>query len=391
MLKELIEKYNAKVKEIEAFTRAKGELITTPENQEKLISMQKEALSIGDSIEISNKLNDLDSRLNQPVDTATDIAVTSATESSTDAAEKKYENDFLQAIHTTADEGARNVLEVGIPARGGVLVPMSWDKELIRILEEKSPIRQLATNKISHNPVTITKSLGGASVDYVNEKGEFPETNIEFSTVQIGAHKVGGTIKVTDEIVQDSQFDIRSEVITEFGRAFEAADETAFLFGTGVNQPNGIIPGIPANMQVATAAAGSVTADDIIDLTLGVKQVVANTGSYFMNRATALMIYKFKDGDGRNLWERSLASGQPPTFYGKNVVILEGMHDVAANEFPILFGNLKGYQIWDRSRATLKVLEEVYATTGQIGFLVQKRFDGLLADTQLLAALRVRA
>jgi HK97 family phage major capsid protein len=43
------------------------------------------------------------------------------------------------------------------------------------------------------------------------------------------------------------------------------SDETAFLFGTGVNQPNGIIPGIPANMQVATAAAGSVTADDIID------------------------------------------------------------------------------------------------------------------------------
>jgi hypothetical protein len=83
-------------------------------------------------------LNDLDARLNQPVDTATDIAVTSVTESSKDAAEKKYENDFLQAIQTTADEGARNVLEVGIPARGGVLVPMSWDKELIRILEEKS-------------------------------------------------------------------------------------------------------------------------------------------------------------------------------------------------------------------------------------------------------------
>jgi HK97 family phage major capsid protein len=45
--------------------------------------------------------------------------------------------------------------------------------------------------------------------------------------------------------------------------AFETADETAFLFGTGVNQPNGIIPGIPANMQVATAAAGTVTADDM--------------------------------------------------------------------------------------------------------------------------------
>jgi hypothetical protein len=33
MLKELIEKYNAKVKEIESFAKAKGELITTPENQ----------------------------------------------------------------------------------------------------------------------------------------------------------------------------------------------------------------------------------------------------------------------------------------------------------------------------------------------------------------------
>jgi HK97 family phage major capsid protein len=57
-----------------------------------------------------------------------------------------------------------------------------------------------------------------------------------------------------------------------------------------------------------------------------------------------------------------VSANKPSKRFGKNVIILEGMHDVAANEFPILFGSLKGYQIWDRSRATLKVLEEVYAS-----------------------------
>jgi HK97 family phage major capsid protein len=67
---------------------------------------------------------------------------------------------------------------VGIPAKGGVLVPKTWDKRLIRVLNEHSPIRQYATNKKSHNPIVITKSLGGASVDYVDEKGEFPLTDM---------------------------------------------------------------------------------------------------------------------------------------------------------------------------------------------------------------------
>jgi HK97 family phage major capsid protein len=61
--------------------------------------------------------------------------------------------------------------------------------------------------------------LGGATVDYVDEKGEFPLTDMSFATVEIGAHNVGGIIKASTEIIQDSQFDIASEIITEFGIA----------------------------------------------------------------------------------------------------------------------------------------------------------------------------
>jgi HK97 family phage major capsid protein len=390
MSKELLEQYDAKVKEIEAFVKAKGELITTSENKKELISIQEEAIELGTALDTANRLKDLDNKLNQPVDTSIDIAVTEQTQSQADTVEAKYDKDFVAAIHTTADEGAKNVLEVGVPAKGGVLVPKTWDKRLVRVLYDRSPIRQYATNKISHTPVVITKSLGGAKVDYVDEKGEFPLTDMSFGTVEIDAHKTGGIIKASDEIIQDSQFDIASEIITEFGNAFEDADETAFLFGDGVKKPNGILPGIPANMKRKTANTGSVVADDITLLTLGVKQVVANNGMYFMNRETSITLYNMKDGDGNGLWQRSLVAGQPPTFYSKPVVILDGMDGIVTGKLPILFGSLKGYEIWDRARATLKVLREIYAPTGQVGFLVQKRFDGLLVDTQLLTALEVK-
>ena len=390
MIKTLVDKYDAKVKEIDKLVKAKGELITTAENQEKLISLQKQALALGDAIETAVKLKDLDNRLNQPDDANTDITVTSTEQSDADAVEAKYEADFVAAVHTTADEGPRNVLEVGIPAKGGVLVPKTWDKRLIRVLNEHSPIRQYATNKKSHNPIVITKSLGGASVDYVDEKGEFPLTDMSFATVEIGAHKVGGIIKASTEIIQDSQFDIASEIITEFGIAFEDKDETAFLFGDGNKKPHGIIPGIPANMKRKTANTGSVVSDDITLLTLGVKQVVANTGMYFMNRETSITLYNMKDGDGNRLWANSLIVGQPPTFYGKPVIILDGMDGIVTGKFPILFGSLRGYEIWDRARATMQPLTEKYATTGEVGFLVQKRFDGLLVNTQLLTALEVK-
>ena len=390
MVKTLLDKYEDKVKEIEAFIKAKGELITTKENQKELTLMEKEAIEFGTSIETTNKLKELDDRLNQPEDTSTNITVTSTEQSGADAVEAKYDKDFVAAIHTAADEGPKNVLEVGVPAKGGVLVPKTWDKRLIRALYDRSPIRQYATNKTSHTPVVITKALGGATVDYVDEKGEFPLTDMSFGTVEIDAHKIGGIIKASDEIIQDSQFDIASEIITEFGKAFEVADERAFLFGDGVKKPNGIIPGIPANMKTKTTNTGSIVANDVTSLTLGVKQVVANNGIYFMNRKTSMTLYNMKDGDGNGLWQRSLVLGQPPTFYGKPVVILDGMDDIATGKLSILFGSLKGYEIWDRSRATLKVLDEIYAPNGMVGFLVQKRFDGLLVDTQLLTALEIK-
>jgi HK97 family phage major capsid protein len=98
--------------------------------------------------------------------------------------------------------------------------------------------------------------------------------------------------------------------------------------------------------------------------TLGVKQVVANTGMYFMNRETSITLYNMKDGDGNRLWANSLINGQPPTFYGKPVIILDGMDGIETGKLPILFGSLRGYEIWDRARATIQPLTEKFATTG---------------------------
>ncbi|MHC1725453.1 MAG: phage major capsid protein [Syntrophobacteraceae bacterium] len=68
-------------------------------------------------------------------------------------------------------------------------------------------------------------------------------------------------------------------------------------------------------------------------------------------------IRKYKDGDGRYLWQDSLVAGQPPTFHGYPVEEDDSMPDVATDAFPVMFGNFQAaYWIFDRPTTVLRDL-----------------------------------
>ena len=49
---------------------------------------------------------------------------------------------------------------------------------------------------------------------------------------------------------------------------------------------------------------------------------------------------------------------------------------MAANAFPIAFGDFQNYWIADRMGRTVQRLNELYAGNGQVGFLATERVDG---------------
>ena len=63
------------------------------------------------------------------------------------------------------------------------------------------------------------------------------------------------------------------------------------------------------------------------------------------------------------------------------------MPSIAAGAKSIIFGDFNYYWIADRQGRTFKRLNELFATTGQVGFLAFQRVDGKLILPEALKVL----
>jgi HK97 family phage major capsid protein len=110
-----------------------------------------------------------------------------------------------------------------------------------------------------------------------------------------------------------------------------------------------------------------------------------------MNDSTIKTIRKLKDSQGQYLWQPSLVAGTPDTILGKRVITSEFMPEVAASNKTVIFGDLSYYWIADRQGRTFKRLNELFAATGQVGFLASQRLDGKLTLPEAIKVLQQKA
>lgn len=67
------------------------------------------------------------------------------------------------------------------------------------------------------------------------------------------------------------------------------------------------------------------------------------------------------------------------------------MPNVAAGAFPLIFGDLRGYQMVRRIGFSVQVLRELYAEVGQIALVGRVRFGGQVTEPWRMRALKVSA
>ena len=85
---------------------------------------------------------------------------------------------------------------------------------------------------------------------------------------------------------------------------------------------------------------------------------------------------KLKDSTGNYLWAPALKQGEVDTLLGKKLYTSVYAPEIAAGARTIAFGDYSNYWIADRQGVSMKRLNELYAVTGQVGFLATKRVDG---------------
>ena len=311
----------------------------------------------------------------------------------TGRASSAYKAAFWKAMKSKNAFEVHNALQVGTDTEGGYLVPDEFERTLIEALEEENIFRQLATiiNTSSGDrkiPVVATKG----SASWVDEEGAIPEADDAFGQVSIGAYKLATIIKVSEELINDSAFNLEQYIAKEFGRRIGVKEEEAFFVGDGTGKPTGIFNATGgAGVGVTTASATAITIDEIMDLFYSLKSPYRKNAVFVTNDATVKSIRKLKDGNGQYLWQPSVTAGQPDTILNRPLKTSVYVPGIAAAAKTIAFGDFSYYWVADRQGRSFQRLNELYAATGQVGFKATQRVDGKLILAEAVKVLQMKA
>ena len=286
-----------------------------------------------------------------------------------------------------------NALQEGTDSEGGYLVPDEFEHTLVEALESENIFRKLAhiiQTASGDRKIPVVATKGTAS--WVDEEGQISESDDSFTQVSIGAYKLGTLIKVSNELLNDSVFNLEQYISKEFARRIGNKEEDAFFNGNGTGKPVGIFNATGgAEVGVTAASSTAITADEVIDLFYSLGAPYRKNAVWVVNDATVKAIRKLKDGNGNYLWQPALTSGDPDTLLGRPVYTSTYVPTIAAGAKVIAFGDFDYYWIADRQGRIFKKLSELYAATDQTGFVATQRVDGKLILPEAIKVLKMKA
>lgn len=355
--------------------------------------MEADVVALGKEIDRLERQQALDAELSKAVSEPLTAKPTAAAggEEKTGRASAEYRRSFWNAMRAKVpSHEIMNALKIGTDSEGGYLVPDEYERTLIEALEEENIFRALANviqTSSGDRKIPVVASKGTAA--WVDEEGAIPESDDGFGQVSIGAYKLGTMIKVSDELLGDSVFNLEAYIAREFARRIGNKEEEAFFTGDGDGKPTGVLDDDGgAEVGVTTASATAFTVDEIFDLFYSLKAPYRRSAVFIMNDASVKALRKLKDGNGQYLWQPSLTAGTPDTLINRPVYTSAYMPAIEAGAKTVLFGDLSYYWVADRQGRSFKRLGELYAPTGQVGFLATQRVDGKLVLPEAVKVLQ---
>lgn len=365
--------------------------VLSAEDDTAYTRMEQEITDLGNEISRMERREALDAQLNLPVNQPlTGKPLNGREAARTGRATDEYRQNFWDMMRSkTPMPQVVNALQIGTDSEGGYLVPDEYERTLVEALEEENVFRQLAKvirTSSGDRKIPVVATKGTAS--WIDEEGAYLESDDSFGQVSIGAYKVGTMIKVSEELLNDSVFDLEAYISREFARRIGAKEEEAFFTGDGSGKPLGVLAATGgAETGVTAASATAITADELIDLFYSLKAPYRRNAVWVLNDSTIKAIRKLKDNQGQYLWQPSLTAGAPDLLLGKPVRTSAYMPAIAADAKTVAFGDFSYYWIADRQGRSFKRLNELYAATGQVGFLASQRVDGKLVLPEAIKVL----
>ena len=388
-VKELIEKrakaWEAAKNFVDTHEDKNGNL--SAEDNATYTKMEAEIEELTNSIDRQQRAERREQELSKPVNspiTGKPYKDEPAGEEKTGRASDEYRKAMLNAMRSNFRQ-VSNVLQEGVDSDGGYLVPVEYDKRLIDVLNEENIMRTLGTKITTSGEHKINIAATKPAAAWIEEGGALSFGDATFDQIYLDAFKLHVAIKVTEELLYDSAFNLENYIITEFGKALANAEEDAVLNGDGKGKPLGIFAETGGGQSAGTLTA-ALKSDDLIDLIYSLKRPYRKNASFILNDATLAQVKKLKDNNGQYLWQPSYQAGEPDRILGYTV-----RTSAYAPTNAIAFGDYRYYNIGDRGSRSFKQLNELFAGNGMIGFVAKERVDGKLVLPEAVKILGLKA
>ena len=348
--------------------------------------MEKKVMDLGAEIDRMEAMEAIDRELSKPVNTpiTTKPMTAEKKEKKTGKASDEYKGAMLDALRSNFKR-VSNVLQEGVAADGGYLVPDEYDSRLIDVLEEENIMRKLGHKITTSGEHKINIAATKPAASWIEEGGELTFGDATFDQILLDAHKLHVAIKVTEELLYDNAFGLENYIITQFGKALANAEEDAFLNGDGDGKPTGIFDATHGGTVVQTLTA-ALKSDDILTLVYALKRPYRKSAAFIINDQTLAQVRKLKDNNGAYIWQPSYQEGEPDKILGYPVYTSAFAPDDA-----IAFGDYSYYNIGDRGSRTFSELRELFAGNGMIGYLAKERVDGKLVLPEAVQILKLKS
>lgn len=383
-LQELIEKRAKAWEGAKAFVESKKDKdgLLNDEDVKTYHEMESKIQQFTDEIDRTTRMDAMERELSKPVNTPLTAKPMGDMKESEEKLSSVYKEAMLKALRSNFRQ-IDNVLQEKVDADGGYLVPEEYDSRLIQTLNGENIMRSLANIITTSGDHKINIAATNPAAAWIEEGGQLTFGEATFKQVLLDAHKLHVAIKVTEELLYDSAFNLEDYILEQFGKALANAEEDAFLNGDGTGKPTGIFHETNGGTHLTEVTA--FKSDDIINLIHALKRPYRKNAAFIMNDKLIAIVRKLKDGNGAYMWQPSYQVGEPDTLLGYPVYT-----SAFAPEGKIAFGDFSYYNIGDRGTRSFKQLTELFAGNGMIGFVAKERVDGKLILPEAVQILPVK-
>ena len=366
--------------------------VLSEEDSKTYDAMEQTIVDLGKEIQRLERQAEIEAELNKA--TSTPVLGKPATPDVTEktgTASDAYKTAFWNSVRNRNWIDVHNDLQVGTDTEGGYLVPDEYEKKLISALEEENVFRPLATK--------IQTSSGDRKIPVITQKGEaswmeeeeaYSLSDDSFGQIALSAYKVGTAIKISEELLNDSVFDLPSYIAKEFARRIGSKEEEAFLIGDGKGKPTGIFNATGGAEDGTSTSTANITFDDVMELFYSLRSPYRKKAVWVLNDSTVKALRKLKDNTGNYIWSPSVQAGVPDTILNRPYKTSSYVPEIKAGNKCMAFGDFSYYWVADRQGRSFKRLNELFAMTGQVGFLASQRLDGKLILPEAIKTLTIK-